>query len=62
MKRLANAIDLMIEFATLGEFGLETPEAKDLSCNQGRRRAASAPRTAAERHSDRVERRVTASV
>jgi hypothetical protein len=36
----ANAIDLMIDFATLGEYGLEPVEARPPAC-QARRRSGS---------------------
>ncbi len=58
MKRLADAIDLMIEFATLGEYGLEQPEPAAPRCRQGRHRPIAAPRSAADRHGDRIAARV----
>ena len=44
-RRLADAADLMIDFATLGEYGLE-PVAEPLpqECRSGRRRADRLPR------------------
>jgi hypothetical protein len=38
-RRLADATDLLIDFATLGEYGLE-PVAEPVQCRPGRRRAA----------------------
>jgi hypothetical protein len=37
-RRLADAADLLIDFATLGEYGLE-PVAEPPQCRPGRRRA-----------------------
>jgi hypothetical protein len=42
--RIADAIDLAIDFATLGEYGLEPVEQPALRPCEGRRRAA-APRS-----------------
>jgi hypothetical protein len=36
--RLADAVDLMIDFATLGEYGMEPAEPVDASCESRRRR------------------------
>jgi hypothetical protein len=45
--KTADALDLVIEFATLGEYGLEYPEGSapepDRAC-EGRRRSPNAPR------------------
>jgi hypothetical protein len=41
-RRLADAADLLIDFATLGEYGLE-PVAEPPRCRPGRRRAARLP-------------------
>ena len=41
-RRLADAADLLIDFATLGEYGLE-PVAEPSQCRPGRRRAARLP-------------------
>jgi hypothetical protein len=41
-RRLADAADLLIDFATLGEYGLE-PVAEPPQCRPGRRRAARLP-------------------
>jgi hypothetical protein len=38
-ERLASAVDLVIDFATLGEYGLE-PAAEPPGCRDGRRRPA----------------------
>jgi hypothetical protein len=35
--QLANAVDLTIDFATLGEYGLEPIEARPPACQQRRR-------------------------
>jgi hypothetical protein len=41
--RLADAADLLIDFATLGEYGLETPyEPQPAACEARRRRTAPA--------------------
>jgi len=42
--RLTDAVDLLIDFATLGEYGLEPSEAP-LSCEARRRPSASRPAT-----------------
>lgn len=41
-ERLADAVDLLIDFATLGEFGLESAARPSASC-QARQRQAPAP-------------------
>lgn len=45
--RTADALDLLIEFATLGEYGLEYPETQapetGRGCAEGRRRPVSGP-------------------
>ena len=42
--RLADAADLMIDFATLAEYGLETPyESKSAACEARHRHTAQAP-------------------
>jgi hypothetical protein len=41
-RRLADAADLLIDFATLGEYGLE-PVAEPPQCRPGRRRTARLP-------------------
>ncbi|HEY8083421.1 MAG TPA: hypothetical protein VIE64_07710 [Solirubrobacterales bacterium] len=48
--RLADAVDLLIDFATLGEYGLESTEVPGSSC-EGRRRphAPVASRRSADR-------------
>jgi hypothetical protein len=38
-QRLADAADLIIDFATLGEYGLEPIEQPPAQCRAGRRRA-----------------------
>jgi hypothetical protein len=38
-QRLADAADLIIDFATLGEYGLEPVEQPRADCGAGRRRA-----------------------
>jgi hypothetical protein len=40
--RLTNAVDLLIDFATLGEYGMEPVERRGSSC-ESRLRRASAP-------------------
>jgi hypothetical protein len=47
MTRLADAADLLIDFATLGEYGLEPvaePCRAEVDCRAGRRRAAAPQR------------------
>ncbi len=45
--RAADALDLAIEFSTLGEYGLEYPESEGTApCRPGRRRSKPAPRKA----------------
>ena len=39
--RIGNALDLVIDFATLGEYGLE-PMEEPRRCDEGRRRRSSA--------------------
>ena len=39
IERLADAADLMIDFATLGEYGLEPVEEQPRSCGERRRRS-----------------------
>ena len=39
-QRLADAADLIIDFATLGEYGLEPVEQPQAQCGAGRRRAS----------------------
>jgi hypothetical protein len=36
--RLTDAVDLLIDFATLGEYGMEPAERADASCESRRRR------------------------
>ena len=42
--RLADAVDLLIDFATLGEYGLEPADAPVSRCEARRRPSAPAPR------------------
>jgi hypothetical protein len=43
-QRLADAADLIIDFATLGEYGLEpVPEPQPVQCRPGRRRTRRFP-------------------
>jgi hypothetical protein len=46
--RLTDAVDLLIDFATLGEYGLEPVGRTSPSC-ETRRRTAAAPRTSLRR-------------
>jgi hypothetical protein len=43
--RLTDAVDLMIDFATLGEYGLEPVGRTSPSCETRRRTATATPRT-----------------
>lgn len=55
-ERLADAVDLLIDFATLGEYGLE-PSARPVATCQARRRGAAAPASlSAPRSSDFAHR------
>lgn len=47
-ERLTDAVDLLIDFATLGEYGLEPVGRTSPSC-ETRRRTAPPPRTSARR-------------
>jgi hypothetical protein len=49
--RLADAVDLLIDFATLGEYGLEPAEGPAPSCESRQRQHP--PRAAARRTVDR---------
>ena len=59
--RLTDAVDLMIDFATLGEYGLEpvgrTPQS---ACETRHRRAAPTPCEGPRRRGDRLFDRVSA--
>jgi hypothetical protein len=58
--RLTDAVDLMIDFATLGEYGLEEPVGRTSpSCEARHRRPASPPCEGPRRHGDRLFDRVS---
>jgi hypothetical protein len=57
--RLADAVDLMIDFATLGEYGLEpAPEPAPCAGRRRRERSASAVRFAAVDRGDHLTARL----
>ncbi|HEU5062816.1 MAG TPA: hypothetical protein VFT79_06640 [Solirubrobacterales bacterium] len=51
--RLTDAVDLMIDFATLGEYGLEPVGRTATSCETRRRTATSSPTSLRRREADR---------
>lgn len=58
--RLTDAVDLMIDFATLGEYGLEEPVGRTApSCETRHRRPAPTPCEGPRRRGDRLFDRVS---
>ena len=51
--RLTDAVDLMIDFATLGEYGLEPVGRTSPSCETRRRTANTTPSSLRRREADR---------
>ena len=51
--RLTDAVDLLIDFATLGEYGLEPVGRTATSCETRRRTANTRPTTLRRREADR---------
>ncbi|OJU81677.1 MAG: hypothetical protein BGO11_02330 [Solirubrobacterales bacterium 70-9] len=57
--RLTDAVDLMIDFATLGEYGLEPLEPASPTCEARTRRPAPTPCSGPRRRGDRLFDRVS---
>ena len=51
--RLTDAVDLLIDFATLGEYGLEEPAGRTSPSCGGRQRPTTPPPTRTRRPADR---------
>ena len=51
--RLTDAVDLLIDFATLGEYGLEPVGRTSPSCETRRRKGSPAPTSVRRREADR---------